>query len=69
MDLTGHSLGGAVATLCTIRLLQHLPRSQQDNVTCIGFATPPVGNAALAELVRKAGWDRRIQNIMLPGRG
>lgn len=63
----GHSLGGAVAMLCTIRLLQHLPRSQQDNVKCIGFATPPVGNGALAELVRQAGWDRCIQNIMLPG--
>ncbi len=64
---TGHSLGGAVAMLCTIRLLQHLPESQQDNVKCIGFATPPIGNGALAALVKQAGWDRCLQNIMLPG--
>ena len=66
---TGHSLGGAVAQLCAVRLLQQLPPAAHENVSCIGFATPPTANAALAELARAAGWDRRLRNYMLPGAG
>lgn len=38
----GHSLGGAVATLCAIRLLDALPEALHHTVTCVGFAVPPV---------------------------
>jgi hypothetical protein len=64
---TGHSLGGAVATLCTIRLLSTLPKHLHHTVACIGFATPPVGNARLAEAVEAAGWEDCITNYALPG--
>ncbi len=64
--LTGHSLGGAVATLCTVRLLDALPRDLHSTMSCIGFAVPPVGNARLAEAAAAAGWQHRITNYVLP---
>ena len=63
----GHSLGGAVATLSAIRLLSMLPKYLHSTVACIGFATPPVGNQALADAVELAGWDECITNYVLPG--
>ena len=36
-------------------------------LSCIGFATPAVGNAALAEFVRQKGWDKLITNYLVPG--
>ncbi|GAB4813311.1 hypothetical protein N2152v2_000357 [Parachlorella kessleri] len=64
--LSGHSLGGAVATLSAIRLLSTLPQYLHSTVACIGFATPPVGNQALADAVELAGWDECIANYVLP---
>ena len=63
----GHSLGGAVATLCAIRLLSQLPARLHHMVAAVGFATPPVGNSALAEEVAAASWADRIVNYTLPG--
>lgn len=63
----GHSLGGAVATLAAIRLLSTLPRHLHSTLSVVGFATPPVGNAALAMAVSEAGWDERIVNYAMPG--
>lgn len=56
-----------MATLCTIRLLAALPSEAGERVSCIGFATPPMGNAALAAAVEEAGWGERITNYVLPG--
>ncbi|KAL4447779.1 hypothetical protein ABPG75_004998 [Micractinium tetrahymenae] len=64
--LAGHSLGGAVATLCAIRLLDALPEALHHTITCVGFAVPPVGNAALAAAAAAAGWSQRITNYLLP---
>ncbi|GLC44700.1 hypothetical protein PLESTB_000973200 [Pleodorina starrii] len=64
--LCGHSLGGAVAKLCTLRLLRELPDWPRPRVRCIAFATPAVGNAALAELVESAGWASRFSTYYLP---
>ncbi|GIL88442.1 hypothetical protein Vretifemale_16406 [Volvox reticuliferus] len=64
--LCGHSLGGAVAKLCTLRLLRELPDWPRPRVRCIAFATPAVGNAALAELVENAGWANHFSTYYLP---
>lgn len=63
--LCGHSLGGAVALLCTLRLLQGLSSSTR-SVQCICFGTPAVGNAALAAVVAEYGWESHILNFVLP---
>ncbi|GBF91817.1 hypothetical protein Rsub_04922 [Raphidocelis subcapitata] len=76
--LCGHSLGGAVATLCAVTLLRE---SQTDGgapgrgggggggdpgIRCIAFAAPPCANDALAAEAAAAGWDRYISNYVLP---
>ena len=62
----GHSLGGAVALLCTLRLLQGLAGSTP-SLQCICFGTPAIGNAALAAVVAEYGWESHILNFILPG--
>lgn len=69
MLTAGHSLGGAVAQLCAIRLLRQLPEAAHSTVSVVGFATPPVANQALAAVSKLNGWDRRMRNYLLPGRG
>lgn len=63
----GHSLGGAVAQLCTLDLLQAAGPGAPPNVSCVGFATPAVGNAALAAHIAACGWERRFVTYLLPG--
>jgi alpha-beta hydrolase superfamily lysophospholipase len=65
--IAGHSLGGAIALLCTLDLLHSLGDEPNPNVTCVGFATPAVGNAALAEYVKNKGWQKYITNYLVPG--
>ena len=68
--LAGHSLGGAVAQLVALRLLQagEAAGGGEDNhaaldVTCVSFAAPALGNAALAAHVADRGWDGRFSNL------
>ena len=63
----GHSLGGAVAQLCTLRLLHLLGALPPAALRCVSFGAPAVGNAALAEHVTRQGWDSRFLSIALPG--
>ena len=67
----GHSLGGAVAKLCTLRLLYQLDSREaaQGHVKCVAFAAPALGNAALAALVAQQGWSHAFYNLTLPGGG
>ena len=74
--LCGHSLGGAVAQLATLRLLLLRDREEKEQsrrrrrkngqypsspsrhlpVSCVAFAPPALGNAALAHLVERKKW-------------
>jgi len=65
--LCGHSLGGAVAKLCTLRLLRQLPEgSPSPPITCITFACTAVGNKGLATMVDARGWGPHFRNYLLP---
>ena len=66
----GHSLGGAVALLCMLRLLHSssLPPGAA-GLRCICFGTPAVGDAALAAAVADAGWQDHILFYTLAGEG
>jgi len=63
----GHSLGGAVAVLTTLRLLRQLPPGAGADVRCVSFATPAIGNARLQAYVREQGWERHFANLLVPG--
>ncbi|KAK9835148.1 hypothetical protein WJX81_001104 [Elliptochloris bilobata] len=64
----GHSLGGAVAKLCALRLLRQLPpaAASAGRVRCVAFGAPALGNAALAALVAARRWDRLFYSLTLP---
>lgn len=63
----GHSLGGAVAQLCTLRLLNQLPKGSKPALRCMTFACPAVGNPSLSSYVQASGWVPFFQNLLIPG--
>jgi hypothetical protein len=48
-------------------LLHAAGRARTPAVAAIGWATPAVGNATLAELVAARGWGARLVTFLLPG--
>lgn len=61
-------MGGAVAQLCTLRLLRALQsRPPVEQLRCIVFGSPAIGNAALAAHVQREGWSAHFTSIALPG--
>ncbi|KAL4423258.1 hypothetical protein ABPG77_004527 [Micractinium sp. CCAP 211/92] len=60
-------MGGAVAQLCTLRLLRALQsRPPVEQLRCIVFGAPAIGNAALAAHVQREGWSAHFTSIALP---
>jgi hypothetical protein len=57
-----------VAKLATLRLLRELPEWPAPRLKCVCFATPAVGNSALADLVKNAGWGIYFRTYFLPGK-
>ncbi|KAF6262739.1 hypothetical protein COO60DRAFT_1699155 [Scenedesmus sp. NREL 46B-D3] len=64
--LCGHSLGGAVAKLVGLQLLREAPEWPPPALRVVCFATPAVGNNALAGLVEAAGWGEYFKTYVLP---
>ncbi|KAH9328588.1 hypothetical protein KI387_000696, partial [Taxus chinensis] len=62
---TGHSVGGAVATLATLSVLEKLGKGT--SVYCITFGFPLIGDEALARAVRRQGWANHFCNVVLRG--
>ncbi len=61
-------MGGAVALLCTLRLLRALQESHvRPLLHCICYGTPAIGNATLASHVDRAGWSTHFTSFVLPG--
>lgn len=56
-----------MAQLCALRLLQQLPSSEARNISVITFASPAVGNQALARAVQQAGWQDNFRSFLMPG--
>jgi hypothetical protein len=61
------SQGGAVAKLVGLRLLREAPEWPPPALRVVCFATPAVGNNALAGLVEAAGWGEYFKTYVLPG--
>jgi hypothetical protein len=56
-----------VAKLAGLRLLRASPAWPPPSLRVICFATPAVGNDALARLVEQAGWGRFFKTYVMPG--
>ena len=77
---TGHSLGGAIAILTTLRHLRDIPEfayathgdtatgaERASSIQCVTFGAPQVGDAALGRRVRSAGWEGQFLNVVHRG--
>lgn len=63
--ITGHSLGGTVATLCTLWLLSYFqPVSSPLQVLCITFGSPMLGNESLSKAVLRERWGGNFCNVV-----
>ena len=65
----GHSLGGAVAQICALDLLHALRQRGEPahGIACVGYASPAIGNRALAAGVHEMGLSHHFLNYSIPG--
>lgn len=49
------------------RLLRELPDFPAPRLRCVAYATPAIGNSALADFVEEAGWAGYFSSYFLPG--
>ncbi|KAH9328587.1 hypothetical protein KI387_000695, partial [Taxus chinensis] len=61
---TGHSVGGAVATLATLSVLEKLGKGKIASVYCITFGFPLTGDEVLARAVRRQGWANHFCHVV-----
>lgn len=55
--ITGHSLGGAAATLCTLWLLSFFhSKTTHQPLLCITFGSPLIGNESLSRAILRERW-------------
>ncbi|XP_057826071.2 protein EDS1B [Cryptomeria japonica] len=59
---TGHSMGGAVATLATLWFLQKKARNL--SYFCITFGSPLVGNSVLGEAIGREDWTGKFCHVV-----
>jgi hypothetical protein len=60
----GHSLGGSLAVLSTLRLLSDDLATFQDRIACVAIGAPFVGNSALTRKVQRCGWERYFHHLV-----
>ena len=65
--VTGHSLGGALATLCSFRLA--MEEDIQKPVTCVTFASPLIGNVAFARAFQELEIQHKIVCLRVANHG
>ncbi|KAK2438848.1 lipase PAD4 [Trifolium repens] len=63
--ITGHSIGGATASLCTLWLLSYLQSiSSSLSVMCITFGSPLLGNKSFSQAISKERWDGNFIHVV-----
>ena len=62
--LCGHSLGGALAILVTLRLLTDDLAAFKNRIMCVTLGAPLVGNTALTRKVQRCGWTEYFHNLV-----
>ena len=51
--ITGHSLGGALASLCAVDFSQSLDSDQSKKIRCVTFGAPKPGDSKFCSVFRK----------------
>ncbi|KAK7350909.1 hypothetical protein VNO77_09958 [Canavalia gladiata] len=65
--ITGHSIGGATASLCALWLLsyfQHISFSESMSVLCITFGSPLLGNGSFSRAILKQRWGGNFCHVV-----
>lgn len=64
---TGHSMGGAIAALATLWMLdkQQQQPGKPKSFSCISFGFPLIGDETLARGVRRKGWTDQFCHVVL----
>ncbi|KGN54786.1 lipase-like PAD4 [Cucumis sativus] len=63
--ITGHSLGGAAATLCTLWLLSFLhTKTHHHPILCITFGSPLIGNESLSRAIQRERWCGKFCHVV-----
>ncbi|XP_010270277.1 PREDICTED: lipase-like PAD4 [Nelumbo nucifera] len=64
--VTGHSVGGATASLATLWLLSYLQSlSSSFSVLCITFGSPLLGNESLSKTILRERWGGKFCHVVL----
>lgn len=56
-----------MAEICVLDLLHGAAPGEKLDIQAIGFATPAIGNQALADYVQEKGWQSYLTSYLLPG--
>lgn len=64
--ITGHCIGGAIASLCALALLSflHSMSSPSHQVLCITFGSPLLGNASLSRAILRERWGGNFCHVV-----
>ncbi|KAK7316932.1 hypothetical protein RJT34_00756 [Clitoria ternatea] len=65
--ITGHSIGGAIASLCALWVLsylQHISSSVSVPVLCITFGSPLLGNGSFSSAILKQRWGGNFCHVV-----
>ncbi|KAK7399355.1 hypothetical protein VNO78_10537 [Psophocarpus tetragonolobus] len=63
--ITGHSIGGATASLCTLWLLSYLQSiSSSVSILCITYGAPLLGNESFSQTIFKERWGGNFCHVV-----
>lgn len=63
---TGHSLGGSMAILATIWLLEKYGKQEnQNHPLCVTFGCPLIGNSTFSHAIRRQKWSKFFFHIVM----
>lgn len=63
--ITGHSIGGAIASLCTLWLLSYINSiSSSLPVMCITFGSPLLGNKSFSQAISREKWGGNFCHVV-----
>ncbi|KAF8399325.1 hypothetical protein HHK36_015190 [Tetracentron sinense] len=62
--ITGHSLGGSIAALFTLWMLENIPSSTINRRLCITFGSPLIGDNGLQRAILNCSWNSNFLHVV-----